>query len=1608
MTTHKSNGAHPGHNGRGVGVPEADGPVVLNAALRESLGYEYAELVRNEMSARRDWLRKLFDPRRSIDDECGYPRTDPSTEEYARLYDREPVAARVVEVLAKESWQVQPEVYEDEDETNVTPFEQAWDDLGKTLAANGGASWHQDEEGSPVWEHLTRADILSGIGAFGILLLGLDDGLDLSVPAPGALEEPAADDAEKVGAETTGDMPDGKGGGKRGLPKSKSKPFRVRNRADSPVTNAELVKLRALPNLTELETEVIDRLEHEAHVRNRTMKEAAEPDPARTRAGQLSSTDAQYDGLGMGGAFGGAGEVPSTKAGKKGAKLLFLRAFDESLVQIVRFESDIRSPRFGQPVMYRVTLNDPDTGRGGIGLPQSTVMVHWSRVIHVADTGHQAKPSEIFAAPRMKPVYNRLLDIRKVSGTAGESYFRAGVPALTIRNAVPGDSPTVAGTGGVTGMKQTIENFQNGFQRTLLLDNLIAEPLVFSPSDPAPFLDALVNQVCIKLGCPVRVFMGSERGELASSQDDASWNDRLNQRRHGYITPRIIVPFIDRLILLGVLPEPDFVPEPEEDPEAADLDLPPSEADQKTAETGVDAAKVSADAQASGAPNKPKGKPPAFNAGDGTYTANFKTWYDRDGKVVATNGIFNAAPPPLTPAADKAVDETEADDYDPAAEMKTAEEAIQSKKLKNADDAADVRPVGYRIAWPDLDSNTEKEKAEIANTRVTALAAYVSGGLEALIPPLDFLTKVMQFDALEAKEMLAAAQAAEAKKKEADAALAEQHGLVPQIEGFKDPNAPPPVIGAPGDAAVPEDDGWGTNRPPAMNSLDDDPDYDPAHNQFCPTGEGGGVDPTCGKDGGTDSSDDTDPVDRAVNAAKKAYPKAGDTVDGRAVIRKVDNQDSIDAELTDSERLPGLREVRMDAFQSVREGKAERRPSADDERKVASLVEKITAGKKISGLIVVDDGHPDGPYVLEGGHRFDALHRMGATSFPALVVIDAEAVRDRARAGTLAPRLGGTTANQFCATGEGGGVDPTCPSGDGSGASGGSGGKGGSGKTPNAAQLEKANEGKRLHPNVSVKKDADGNEWVVKGRAGKGAGVQNEATAAALAKTAGVDVVQVHPQKHNGQDVAVSERVAGTALSAMSPADRRAAMAKVPKAEVDRQALFDYAIGSTDPNMGNYIIRPNGSMVAIDKEQSLGYGTGKPANSSYHPPAFLEASVQQGKAAVHYEFDRRNLTDMASAANRMADDLAAQGKKKEADGVRRRAEVMTRVAAGTAAPTAAELDRVGREYDRTNPAAKGIGGFLRGLVGNEAGVVENADADDWPALLAESLLAVLGDGWDDELLPDADEPTANYDPSQPRDGKGRFAPTGSADSGRMARTLLDVHAVTGLNQLGTTRLVEELTKMSVADLRVLSRERGWGTVKGRLKADKVQHLSEVIAAKYGGPKVNPNAPAKIEHAGGTKVTTKDTPVELPRRPAQTDIWRGWAEAKDRSPAVAKQFLNDVATVAGSRELRSLAMDNGVPIGVNPGGKGTDLAHDGEIIRRILAKSHPEPVTRTEPPKKQPPPALDFSTDAMNPEGTETRDYTRRRRQEREDRPVRPLPSTEPPRNPPNPTNGPGA
>lgn len=112
--------------------------------------------------------------------------------------------------------------------------------------------------------------------------------------------------------------------------------------------------------------------------------------------------------------------------------------------------------------------------------------------------------------------------------------------------------------------------------------------------------------------------------------------------------------------------------------------------------------------------------------------------------------------------------------------------------------------------------------------------------------------------------------------------------------------------------------------------------------------------------------------------------RPGDKVDGRSARGRISNKASIGAELNQY-RTHGVREVPMNMFPVAREPYTPSRRTGERVHTEA-LTAAIKRNQRVSPLIVVFDDK--GPYVLEGGHRFDALHSMGAKSFPALVVTE--------------------------------------------------------------------------------------------------------------------------------------------------------------------------------------------------------------------------------------------------------------------------------------------------------------------------------------------------------------------------------------------------------------------------------------------------------------------------------------------------------------------------------------------------------------------------------------------------------------------------------------------
>lgn len=238
--------------------------------------------------------------------------------------------------------------------------------------------------------------------------------------------------------------------------------------------------------------------------------------------------------------------------GKKQRKLLYLRPFDEYLSFIQTYDTNTNSPRYGLPEFYNLVFLDMsiDAAGASIGTRQNR-RVHWTRVIHVADN---QLASLVFGKPRQQSCFNRLLDLRKIKGSSAEMFWKGGFPGISfeINPEFAADSPEYD----EEALKEEIERYSSGLQRYLRTMGVSAKSLAPAVADPKSHINVQMAAIASHIGVPLRVFLGSEEGRLASSQDKLTWNQRLRRRLRTFVEPNILRNLINRLIAIGVLPKP--------------------------------------------------------------------------------------------------------------------------------------------------------------------------------------------------------------------------------------------------------------------------------------------------------------------------------------------------------------------------------------------------------------------------------------------------------------------------------------------------------------------------------------------------------------------------------------------------------------------------------------------------------------------------------------------------------------------------------------------------------------------------------------------------------------------------------------------------------------------------------------------------------------------------------------------------------------------------------------------------------------------------------------------------------------------------------------------
>ena len=232
---------------------------------------------------------------------------------------------------------------------------------------------------------------------------------------------------------------------------------------------------------------------------------------------------------------------------KKGAKLLYVKPFSEPSAVIDKWDENERSPRFGKPLTYKVSLSskglDPTNSVRTTKSSEysGSLIVHYSRIVHLTE---DVLEDEVFGIPRLQVVFNRLMDLEKLIGGDAEMFWRGARPGYT-GNVKPDYEMTPEM---LADLQDQIKEFEHNLKRVLVNEGVDYKSLEQQIADPSTHVDVQVQMISAVTGIPKRILVGSERGELSSAQDKQEWISYVTSRREEQNEPGILRPFIDHLL----------------------------------------------------------------------------------------------------------------------------------------------------------------------------------------------------------------------------------------------------------------------------------------------------------------------------------------------------------------------------------------------------------------------------------------------------------------------------------------------------------------------------------------------------------------------------------------------------------------------------------------------------------------------------------------------------------------------------------------------------------------------------------------------------------------------------------------------------------------------------------------------------------------------------------------------------------------------------------------------------------------------------------------------------------------------------------------------------
>ena len=220
------------------------------------------------------------------------------------------------------------------------------------------------------------------------------------------------------------------------------------------------------------------------------------------------------------------------------------------------WDTDEMSPTYGEPTMFG--FNESAVGDNSDRQAKNrSFELHPDRVLI------WSKDGTIHNRSMLEPGFNNLIDMEKISGAGGEGFWKNAKSAPIMETDADVSIADMAKGMGVgvdemaDKMNEQVEDFNKGFDAMLMLQGMKAKTLGVTLPQPEEFFNVALQGFAASIGIPLKVLVGSQSGERASTEDADEWSRTNMARRTNTVRPTIMA-LVKKLETVRVLPEQDW------------------------------------------------------------------------------------------------------------------------------------------------------------------------------------------------------------------------------------------------------------------------------------------------------------------------------------------------------------------------------------------------------------------------------------------------------------------------------------------------------------------------------------------------------------------------------------------------------------------------------------------------------------------------------------------------------------------------------------------------------------------------------------------------------------------------------------------------------------------------------------------------------------------------------------------------------------------------------------------------------------------------------------------------------------------------------------------